>query len=167
MVAAVSICLLQASPVIAQDSSASRPSLSLQDVSHFDASKYALPLPSNGAAVSAEGNNQTASLAAIASAMAEAAAESPSQDSKYILPVPSQVPKAEGAAAESPASAPTAALSKGSSARTEAVAGSAAETEAVTGTSAQIEAVSGFVQRQGQNFVLNGKTVYFAGTNAW
>ena len=140
------VCSLQSSLVAAQAASAPSPSstVSQQDVSHFDASKYALPVPAKNAAASSEAGNQTASLAAIATA----SAESPSEQPKYILPVPSQVPAPQGAKTESAVSVPSAPLSKGSAA-------------------AKIEAVSGFVTRQGQNFVLNGKTVYFAGTNAW
>ncbi|KAK9902791.1 hypothetical protein WJX75_006160 [Coccomyxa subellipsoidea] len=103
------MCSLQTHLVAAQSGSAPSPSSTLQDVSHFDPSKYALPVPSKNAAASSEAGNQTASSAAIADTIATAAAESPSEQPKYILPLPSQ----------------------------------------------------------GQNFVLNGKTVYFAGTNAW
>ena len=147
LAAILCMCSLQTHLVAAQPGSAPSPSSTLQDVSHFDPSKYALPVPSKNAAASSEAGNQTASLAAIADTIATAAAVSPSEQPKYILPVPSQVPAPEGARAESAVAAPSTALSASSAAK--------------------IESVSGFVQRQGQNFVLNGKTVYFAGTNAW
>ena len=76
------------------------------------------------------------------------------QSAKYILPVANKTTgvsgTTEGARVES-ADATT----------------SASIVASPTSASAQIESVPGFVRAQGQNFVVNGKAAYFAGTNAW
>ncbi|CAL5219410.1 g1238 [Coccomyxa viridis] len=74
---------------------------------------------------------------------------------KYALPLPSNATNAsgkgvEGAKIEAAAPSPSVGLGLNSSA-----------------TNATVESVPGFVKTQGQQFSLNGRAAYFAGTNAW
>ena len=128
-------------------------------VSHFDPAKYDLPLPSSVSLASAEsdaanvtirhGNNSIANPAPTVNHW------DLQQNPKYTLPIPSK--------------AATAPSGKGGHARVE----SAAPSPPVSGfknqsrASAHIEGVPGFVKTKGEQFMLNGRAAYFAGTNAW
>ena len=76
---------------------------------------------------------------------------------KYVLPVPSKgtsppntMAKREGSKEASPAPKPSIGV------------------HGIQSTAAaKIESVPGFVSTHGQNFMLNGRAAYFAGTNAW
>ena len=119
---------------------------------HYNPAKYSLPLPVNSTLEVAEGlasNATTHHNRTINSTMPMADQFDLQQSAKYILPVPNNTTSVtEGAKVESAAT------------NTSVVA-------SPTSASAQIESVPGFVRTQGQNFVVNGKAAYFAGTNAW
>ena len=79
------------------------------------------------------------------------------ENSKYVLPLPSKGTSPPNATAKpgrsgiaSPASKPSIDINGIQSI-----------------AAAKIESVPGFVSTQGQNFMLNGRAAYFAGTNAW
>ena len=127
-------------------------------VGHFDPSKYALPLPSNATSASGEGDASTGST--ICNTIVHRAYNHlpPSSTVARHILYPSCNRKdghaldagVEGAKIESAAPSPRAGLASNSS-----------------NAYATIEAVPGFVKTQGQQFSLNGRGAYFAGTNAW
>lgn len=124
---------------------------------HFDPAKYSFPVPIDPTQGLAEGEASNATShynMTINSTMPTAGHYDFQQSAKYILPMPKNSTgvsgSIEGARVES----------AGSNTSTSVVA-------SPTGASAKIESVPGFVKAQGQNFVVNGKAAYFAGTNAW
>ncbi|CAK0742592.1 hypothetical protein CVIRNUC_001407 [Coccomyxa viridis] len=76
------------------------------------------------------------------------------ENPKYVLPLPPHGPTPHNATVEDARMA-----------LAESPSVSIAGTQ--SSASAKIETAPGFVKTQGQNFVLNGKAAYFAGTNAW
>lgn len=128
-------------------------------VGHFDPAKYDLPLPSSVSLASAESDVANVTIShgnmSIASPAPTANHWDLQQNPKYTLPIPNKN-----------ATAPS---GRGEHARVE----SAAPSPPVSGfknqsrASAHIEGVPGFVKTQGQQFMLNGRAAYFAGTNAW
>ena len=133
----------------------------INNASQFDPAKYILPLPSNKtsslAGVEGEKANVTVSHnKTILSTSPTASRKDLQQNPKYILPIPSKNATAPSLATEG--------------ARVEGAPSAASSSSASipeSPSSASIESVSGFVKTQGQNFVVNGKAAYFAGTDAW
>lgn len=159
LLAAIVVCVCISSGVVAQNDSSQNGTLPATKVAHLDSAKYNLPLPANASVAAAVADAANATLThnkTIASTMPTANYWDLQQNPKYNLPVPSKNATvangaAEGARIES-AAAPSPTVSS---------------TESQASDSAKIESVPGFVRTQGQNFVLNGKAAYFAGTNAW
>lgn len=123
----------------------------------FNPAKYTLPLPIDTTHALTEGvaaNATSHHNMTVNSTMPTAGHYDLQQSAKYILPVANKTAggsgTTEGARVES-ADANT----------------STSVVASPTSASAQIESVPGFVRAQGQNFVVNGKAAYFAGTNAW
>ena len=161
LLAAVPFCtfFLLSSEVAADIAPAPSPIVELppSDVGHFDPSKYSLPVPPNKTAASADGAGLNGTInvnVTINSTRPTASYWNLEENSKYVLPLPPNGTTPKNATAEAaemaPAPGPTSSI---------------ADTQ--SSASARIEAVPGFVKTQGQNFVLNGKAAYFAGTNAW
>ncbi len=164
-IVALVVCTTVCSSVSGQNAT-----LPADKVGHFDPSKYRLPVPVNSTGAVTEGvvsNVTVTHNMAINSTMPTANHWDFQQNPKYILPLPKNTTDVSGTAAGarvesalSPSASPSVATVEGSP--------SAASIEDSPSVApAKIEAVSGFVKTQGQNFVLNGKAAYFAGTNAW
>ena len=161
LLAALLLCtfVLLCPGVIAAIAPAPSPIIGLppSDVGHFDPSKYSLPLPPNKTASSADGAGMNGIInvnITINSTHPTASYWNLEENPKYALPLPPQGPTPHNATVEDARMAPA-----------ESPSVSIAKTQ--PSTSAKIETVPGFVKTQGQNFILNGKAAYFAGTNAW
>ena len=131
-----------------------------QNAGHIAPAYHGPPRLPNATAASAEGRASTGS--ARLNITANGTHPSPNhwnleENTKYILPLPSKgTPppntSAKHGRSEMASPAPKASLSVNGTQSTAA---------------AKIESVPGFVSTQGQNFMLNGRAAYFAGTNAW
>ena len=156
-IAALFALTMLLSRVTAEDNATQNRTLPVNSTGHFDPAKYSFPLPNNSNHVLSEGmaaNTTFRHNMTVNSTMPTAGHHNHQQGAKYILPLQLNTTgvggKSEGASIESAdTNSSASALASPSSA------------------SATIKSVPGFVKRQGQNFVVNGKAAYFAGTNAW
>ena len=131
-----------------------------QSASHIAPAYHSPPLPPNATAASAEGRASTGS----ARPNITANGTHPSfnhwnveVNSKYVLPLPSK-----GTAP------PNTTARHGRSGNASPAPKPSLSVDGIQSTAAaKIESVPGFVSTQGQNFMLNGRAAYFAGTNAW
>ena len=156
-IAALFAVLIVLSRVSAEYNTTHNSTLPANATGHFDPAKYRLPLPIDSAQGLAEGEASNATThhnVTLNSTMPTAGHYEFQQSAKYILPMPNNTmgvsATVEGARVES----------ADSNTSTSVVA-------SPTSASAKIESVPGFVKAQGQNFAVNGKAAYFAGTNAW
>ena len=145
------------SRVSAQSNVTHNTTLPTNATGHFDPAKYRLPLPINSTHGLTEGVASNVTIQynrTVNNTMPMAGQFSLQQSAKYILPVPTNTTDVSG-------------TTEGARVESAASNTSASVVASPTSASAEIESVPGFVRTQGQNFAVNGKAAYFAGTNAW
>ena len=157
VVAAAVLLVTACAAVDVQNDTALDAMLPTTSVGHFDPAKYALPLPSNATNASGKGEASTGIITSNTTIPSVhrsrpllSVRKTPFVYILYQRGRQSLGIGVEGAKIESAAPSPSASLGSNSSS-----------------TNATVESVPGFVKTQGQQFSLNGRAAYFAGTNAW